>query len=228
VVAVHRLKPIGGGIGWYEGLRVDSGHRRQGIGRALVEAAIEQARRQGWSEIRLATASPPAVRIFEQVGFRRLARVRRWSAGRVEGGDPAHIPGEAEAPSLAARVAADPGSALYGGLNANGTGARDLDAGELGRLARAGRLRVTAGGRALAAIRPPWGDRLSVSFISGSGAALKDLLLALRFEADADGLASVGAMVPPDHPAEADLESVGYDVARDAFQMEFFGLRVAG
>ena len=42
---------------------------------------------------------------------------------------------------------------------------------------------------------------------------MRELLMALRFEADADGLAHVTVNLPPGHPAEDDLRASGYDVA---------------
>ena len=37
--------------------------------------------------------------------------------------------------------------------------------------------------------------------------------MALRFEADADGLKHVTVNLPPGHPAEEDLKATGYDFA---------------
>jgi hypothetical protein len=48
-------------------------------------------------------------------------------------------------------------------------------------------LRLGPGGRALAALREPWGNNLAVAFLAGRGGALRELLMALRYEADADG-----------------------------------------
>ncbi len=74
-------------------------------------------------------------------------------------------------------------------------------------------LRVGPGGRTVAGLRRAWGDNLAVAFIAGQGGALRELLMALRFEADADGLEDVVVTLPRDHPAADDLHASGYDFA---------------
>ena len=51
---------------------VDAGHQRRGIGRALMEAAIELAREEGRSRLVLATAAADAgnLRFYQRLGFR--------------------------------------------------------------------------------------------------------------------------------------------------------------
>ena len=88
-----------------------------------------------------------------------------------------------------------------------------MDADEMERLARNGLLRVGPAGRAVAALREAWGQNVAVSLLAGSGGALRELLMALRFEADADGLNHVTVNLPPGHPAEDDLRASGYDFA---------------
>src|SRR5204863_7208808 len=65
VVGVQRLRPYAPGLVWYEGLRVAAEHRRQGVARAMLAAAIEEAREQGFREMRLATRDRPAVSLFQ-------------------------------------------------------------------------------------------------------------------------------------------------------------------
>ena len=76
VVGVQRLRPIAPGLVWYEGLRVASTHRRQGLARAMLASAIADAREQGFQEMRLGTGNADAVPLFESMGFRRLVDVR--------------------------------------------------------------------------------------------------------------------------------------------------------
>ena len=213
LVGLQRLRPYAPGLMWYEGLRVASTHRRRGVARAMVQAAIEESRQHGFREMRLATRDSPAVRLFESVGFKRLAETNWWRGPRVEGGEPARIPDPAEAARLWAMAASSKGIELYGGVFPDMNGARDLDVPELERLARDGMLRVGPGGRALAALRSPWGQNIAVSLIAGSGGALREVLMALRYEADADGLTHVTIELPPGHPAAEDLEATGYDLA---------------
>lgn len=211
VVGLQRLRPIAPGLMWYEGLRVASEHRRRGVARAMLNAAIDESREQGMREIRLATRDEPAIRLFESAGFHQLVEVRWWRGLRVEGGEPARIPDAPEAKRLWSFVAASPGIDLFGGVIPDLNGARDLDDAELERLARQGLLRLGPGGRALAVLREPWGKNVAVSLLAGGGGALRELLLALRYEADADGLTHVTVNLPPGHPAEDDLRASGYD-----------------
>jgi hypothetical protein len=174
--------------------------------------------------MRLGTANPDALKLFESVGFRRLIDVRWWRGQRMEGGESARIPDAAEAPRLWPAVATSAGLELYGGVSADFNGARDLGPDELARLAKEGMLRAGAGGRALAGLREPWGDNLAIAFIAGAGAVLRDLLVALRFEADADGLDHVTVSLPRGHPAAEDLHASGYDLANAEDNAYIYGL----
>jgi GNAT superfamily N-acetyltransferase len=214
LVGFHRLRPLGRGLVLYEGMRVDPERQGQGIGRAMLEAAIEEARRLGFRELRLITSNPRALRLFEAAGFRRRAEVVGWRASRVEGGDPPRLASPADAQRLAEQARRDPAFALYGGVSNYWQAPVDLDEDLFRELAEQGLVRVS--GRAFAGLSPTRTDRLGVNFAFGSGAALQDLLLGLRFEADADGLAGVWLAAPPDHPARSDLEAVGYDSAIDS------------
>jgi GNAT superfamily N-acetyltransferase len=211
VVGVQRMRPYAPGLAWYEGLRVASAHRRQGIARAMLASAIDEVREQGFREMRLATRDLPAIGLFESSGFHRVVEVRWWRGKRVEGGEPARMPDAPEAKRLWPSIAQSPGLELYAGVNPDLNCARDLDADELERLAGQGLLRLGPGGRALAALRRPWARNLAVSLIAGRGAPLCELLMALRFEADADGSEHVTVNLPPGHPAEEDMHASGYD-----------------
>ena len=224
MVGLQRLRPYAPGLIWYEGLRVASTHRRQGVAREMLESAINEAKEQGFREMRLGTANPDALKLFESVGFRRLIDVRWWRGQRMEGGESARIPDAAEAPRLWPAVAKSPGLELYRGVSADFNGARDLGSDELARLAKEGMLRAGAGGRAIAGLREPWGDNLAVAFIAGAGGVLRDLLMALRFEADADGLDHVTISLPRGHPAVEDLHASGYDLANAEDNAYIYGL----
>jgi hypothetical protein len=99
-----------------------------------------------------------------------------------------------------------------------------MDAAELERLAGVGMIRLGPGGRALAALREPWGNNLAVAFLAGRGGALRELLMALRYEADADGLSHVTVTLPRDHPAADDMTASGYDLANDDDSAYIYGL----
>jgi len=224
VVGLHRLRPYGPGLIWYEGLRVASTHRRQGIARTMVTSAIAEARDQRFREMRLGTGNRDGASLFESVGFKRLVDVRWWRAPRLEGGDPARMPDPAEARKLWPSIASSPGIELYHGVAPDFNGARDLGADELERLAREGMLRLGPGGRTLAGLREPWRQNIAVALVIGGGGALRELLMALRFEADADGLDHVTVNLPRGHPAEEDLRATGYDFANAEDFSHIYGL----
>jgi GNAT superfamily N-acetyltransferase len=224
VVGLQRTRPYAPGLTWYEGLRVASTHRRQGLARAMLTSAIAEAREQGFREMRLATGSNSASDLFESVGFRRLVDVRWWRGRRVEGGEPARIPDPAAARKLWREVEKSQGIELYHGVVPDFNGARNIDAAELERLAGIGMVRSGPGGRAMVALREPWGNNIAVAFVAGSGGALRELLMALRFEADADGLDHVTVTLPRGHPAADDLSASGYDLANDDDTSYIYGL----
>jgi GNAT superfamily N-acetyltransferase len=224
VVGVQRIRPIARGVVWYEGLRVASTHRRRGLARTMVGSAITEAREQGFTEMRLATGNSDAVPLFESLGFRRLIDARWWRGPRVEGGEPARMPDPPEARKVWPSIERSPGIELYHGVSGDFNGARDIDAAELERLAGIGMLRVGPGGRAVAALRDAWGNNLAVAFLAGRGGALRELLTALRYEADADGLDNVTVTLPRDHPASDDLTASGYDLANDEDSAYIYGL----
>lgn len=226
VVGLQRLRPYATGLLWYEGLRVASSHRRQGLARHMLQSAIAEAREQNFREVRLATGNPAAAKLFEEVGFVRLQDDRWWKGMRVEGGESARIPGPSEADKLWVAIASSPGIEFWGGVTADFQGAQDVGAKELSRLAGIGMLRSGPGGRAIVGLREPWGNNLAVSFVAGKGGALRDLLLALRFEADADGLDDVTVALPRNHPAGDDLRASGYDFASDDDTSYIYGLKL--
>jgi GNAT superfamily N-acetyltransferase len=227
LVGIQRLRPIAKDVVWYEGLRVAPNRRRQGLARAMLNAAAGQARGLGFAEMRLATANPDAIALFRSAGFRLLVAPRLWRARRVEGEEPARMPSPADAGRLLAIIRRDPALEAYGGVMANGEWALDVDAELLTRLADEGALRITAGGQALAAVREGWGgDHLWAYFVSGAGAALQDLLLALRFEADTLGMDGVSLWAPEGHPAEEDFKASGYDSETVPFRMSYFALKL--
>jgi N-acetylglutamate synthase-like GNAT family acetyltransferase len=226
VVGLQRLRPYSSGLIWYEGLRVASTHRRQGLARVMLRSAIAEAREQGFREMRLATANPAAAKLFEESGFERVQDDRWWKGRRVEGGESARIPDPSEAQKLWTAIASSPGIELWGGVTADFNCARDLNTDELARLAAAGMLRAGPGGRAIVGLREPWGDNLAVAFVAGAGGALRELLLALRFEADADGLEDVTLALPRSHPAADDLKASGYDFANDDDHSYIYALKL--
>jgi len=205
VVGLQRLRPYAPGLVWYEGLRVASTHRRQGLARTMLASAIAEAKDQdfercGWPPATRAPldfsrpqgssggstldgGAPGEWKVVSPLGSRTSQRPRSWWAA----------------------IRTSPGLDLYRGVTADFNGARDLDAAELERLGSIGMLRAGPGGRAVVGLRDPWGENLAVGFVAGQGGALRELLMSLRFEADADGLDHVTVALPRDHPAAGDM-----------------------
>src|ERR1700686_2398598 len=100
VVGLQRLRPYAAGLIWYEGLRVASTHRRQGLARAMLAAAIAAAKDQRFREMRLGAGNPSAAGRFESAGFVRMLDARWWRGARIEGGEPARMPDPSEAKNL--------------------------------------------------------------------------------------------------------------------------------
>ncbi len=57
-------------------LAVDPDHRRQGLGRRILEALLDQARAAGcrWATLEVRASNYPAIRLYESAGFQRLGR----------------------------------------------------------------------------------------------------------------------------------------------------------
>lgn len=211
VVAVHRLRPVAAGVLVEEGLAVapDAGDE---VAAAMVARALDQASGLGFTEVRAAASDETRGRLYESSGFRLIARCRAYLGPRVEGVDLPRMGTAPDAPGLARLLRGEgPWVAGYGGVTAGEDGLRDVDGDLIQRLAGEGRVRVGPGGRAFCLLQAG-DDRLAVSFLTGEGVALTELLQGLRFEAD--GMDVVGALVlAPDVPAARGLlDSVGYRV----------------
>ena len=74
----HRLPDS---LRWFA-LDVGPAFRRRGVGTALIQAAEEEARHQGFQQVNLEVAvdNVDAIRLYEQLGYHRLADrvVDRW------------------------------------------------------------------------------------------------------------------------------------------------------
>lgn len=224
VAGVQRVAPIAPGVGYLEGLRVASTHRRQGIARALVRHAITEARAAGQRRLRLGSGNPDAIRLFESEGFVARTTVASGLAPAFEGGDPPRLGRPEDADRLLAMALGDPGHAAYDGMLVLGRDVLDMDAGRMRTLAERGELRV--GGRALAVVRPGWGTRLAAGYVIGEGAALEDLLVGLRSEADGQGREMVDVWMPLDHPAAGRLRAAGYDFPANDFRYTVLDLEL--
>jgi ribosomal protein S18 acetylase RimI-like enzyme len=68
----------GGEAAWLDELYVEPSHRRRGLGKRLIDAAMDVARARGCLALDLEVEPDhdAAVRLYEAVGFRRHRRVR--------------------------------------------------------------------------------------------------------------------------------------------------------
>ena len=208
LAGVQRVTPIAAGVDYLEGLRVASTHRRQGIARELVRFAIAESRGAGRRVLRLGSANPDAIALFESEGFRPRVTIASGIAPAFEGGDPPRLARAGEVARLWQAAAADPGHAAQAGMLVHGRDVLDMDEALLRSLVERGQVRVN--GRALAVVRPGWADRLTIGYVVGAGAALRDLLLGLRSEADSLGRERADVWIPLDHPAADDVRASGY------------------
>ncbi len=67
------LSPRGDGVAWLSKLFVDAAYRGHGLGRLLLQRAVEEARRHGYSRIDLETRTiyAEAVHLYEATGWER-------------------------------------------------------------------------------------------------------------------------------------------------------------
>lgn len=67
------LSPRGDGVVWLSKLFVDAAYRGHGLGRRLLERAVEEARRRGYARIDLETRTiyREAVHLYEATGWVR-------------------------------------------------------------------------------------------------------------------------------------------------------------
>ncbi len=66
------LRQIGDGICEMKRLFVQSPSRGKGVGKALAQGIIEEARRIGYKRMRLDTAFEPALSLYKSLGFREI------------------------------------------------------------------------------------------------------------------------------------------------------------
>ena len=75
------LLGIRGDEGWIGGMGVRAADRRRGIGVAVMDGVLEEARARGVGLVRLEVidANEPAVRLYDRLGFRHVRDVAVWT-----------------------------------------------------------------------------------------------------------------------------------------------------
>ena len=100
------LLGIRGERGWVGGMGVVPEARRNGTGRVLMKALIEQARMRAVTEVRLEVLEQnrPAIALYEALGFRRSRELEVWSlSDTIEPGRAREIDAEDALAWIAAR-----------------------------------------------------------------------------------------------------------------------------
>jgi ribosomal protein S18 acetylase RimI-like enzyme len=87
LVAMHEGTPVGvtmlgvrGDRGWIGGLGVLPAHRRNGVGRALMEKVLEDAPPS--MSLEVIEQNEPAIRLYETLGFERSRTLEIWTLDR--------------------------------------------------------------------------------------------------------------------------------------------------
>ena len=225
VAALHRAAPAGGGVLWYEGLRVAPEFLGRGLGRTMVEMAATAAARRGYRDMRL-HAGPECAGFFERAGFTPLVRVARWDAETSRKGSlPAVLAPEHTSVALG-WLRQDRAFNRYPGLMPVFGGSADSDWRTLNRLARDGRLCFSGEVPSFAALRPtPARGPLRVTFLAGGGESMFQLLRGIRHRARVAGARRVRVIAPVDHPCAPEMLAAGFSV-RDEFRLTVYSRRL--
>jgi ribosomal protein S18 acetylase RimI-like enzyme len=72
---------VRGSAGWIGGMGVGPEARRRGVGRAVMHAVLDEARRRGLEEVWLEVLvqNEPARRLYEQLGFETVRELEIWT-----------------------------------------------------------------------------------------------------------------------------------------------------
>ena len=177
-----------GDEGWIGGLGVVASARREGIGEALMQAVLDEARSRGMREVRLEVIreNTRAIPLYERLGFALTRNLEVWSAPTGPG-PVLDVPvGDAHAVTKAHRVVREPWQ-------------RDD-----GTVERLDRLRGLATGDGAAVVRVADG-RVSLLQAAGGADELRELVGA----ATSLGDSFLALNVPPDHPVSPVLHELG-------------------
>jgi len=193
-VATRAGEPVGvgllgvrGGQAWIGGLGVVASARRAGIGQALMDAVLDEARTRGVEEVRLEVIreNERAIPLYARLGFERTRELEVWSLppapGRAE-----EIPAaDAHAITRAARTVREP-------WQRDDATVDNLDG-----------VRALAAGSATAVYRME-GERVNLLQAAGDAADLRHLVGALRAKG-----AIFGLNYPAGGPVAAALREAG-------------------
>lgn len=72
-----------GGVAEIRQLWVDPAHRGEGLGLALLDAALDEARARGCRQVFLTSYDFQAPGLYEKRGFQRLIEIPDWPQGHV-------------------------------------------------------------------------------------------------------------------------------------------------
>lgn len=86
VVATQSQDPVGLAI---VSIAVDPAHRRHGLGRKLLAACLNQARKDRYSQVvlRVQTLNRPALELYQSMGFKATETMKDYYYGSLAAGD---------------------------------------------------------------------------------------------------------------------------------------------
>jgi ribosomal protein S18 acetylase RimI-like enzyme len=194
-VAKRGGEPVGvcmlglrGDEAWIGGLGVVAPARRAGVGQALMDAVLDEARARGVREVRLEVIreNERAIPLYERLGFRRTRELEVWSLPPAPGRADEVAAADAHAITRARRTVREPWQ---------------RDDATVENLADT---RGLAAGGGAAVVRVSSG-RTSLLQAAGSADELRGLVAGAQALADS----AYALNVPPDHPVSPALRELG-------------------
>jgi len=210
---------------WFEGMRVDPNHRRQGIAVQVQQACLAYAREQGRRVARLATGADnyASQSLTEQGGFRRVATFRHYlapaSAETVAGVRPATAN---DLPAILGLWRASAARQAAAGLIPHGWSWQEMTEARLKKIVAAPRKAHGADSDALVAAdtagaingfalcRTRYGELLEINWLEGAEEAMRQLAQAGRVIAQERGLSEVACFAADHPPVRQALVAAGF------------------
>ena len=234
VVGIAKLTDLGSGQWWFEGLRVDPAHRRQGIAEAIHRYQVDLARRLGGVIIRYMTSGDNigSQVIGAKTGFQHVLTYIFYTAGAIADVALPTLLTLSDLPALRAWLDS-PLLHYTHRLHRKGWAARTLEESEIKQLLEsgqvygikdeAGQVKAWANARAEVDEEP---DRLKIDHIDGELDSIRQLAQALRSLAASQQKKSAGASLVDYPPLLQIMAQAGYRPDPGGFQMWVMELKL--